>query len=111
MTTAQIRTMVWLRCLVGRSGMVLPHRDGEWDALQHRSVRARVRHIESELRDLFLLVDRELGLLELHVAEEGRGLELLHEPGESLDVDGAAEEADLYRVLGNHRLDLLLLFR
>ena len=47
--------------------------------MQHQRVRPAVADRELELRDFLALLDRQLGLLELHVAEEGRRFEILHE--------------------------------
>src|SRR5258705_13032842 len=101
-------SIFWSRWEVGRSAIGLPHRDREGHSAHVVDAGSRVAHIELELRDFLPVVVRALRADELHVLEEGGGLELLHESRERLDIDGVADEAHAHRVVHDLRSDLAL---
>src|SRR3954468_11666557 len=88
--------------------MGLPHRDREGHAAYVGDAGTRVEHVELELGDFLPVVVRTLRADEIDVLEEGGGLELLHEAGERLDVDGVADEAHLHGVVHDLGGDLSL---
>src|SRR4051812_46042890 len=81
--------------MFAKSAMLVNRRHDEWNCLDHERGRSLRLGRERELRYFFAVGQHEIGSRELHVLNERRSFERLHEARERLYVDGVSNDLEI----------------